>query len=311
MEALERGLACELSVVAGRGAADLAELDRVVAVVARRYRTARARYSACATEPTATTPGGPASATRAQADAERAMRTVVEEIRAIPGFEDFLRTTELRDIVKAAGGKPLVYLVNAPWGSYVLVVTGAEPAVRAVHVPEVSSVTLLHLLVIDPDEGTTGLWLAQYGTRLAWRRTFPATLERLTALEPLMRPLAALLADDPRNEAVVVPTGLLGLVPLHAEAARPRPGGRRPRHGDPHPVRGRPRRLPGARRPRRAPCRVWWPSPTPTARSPAAVANSPRSRRCSRRAVRSAVRWGRRPRWAGCSTTSPRRRTCT
>ncbi|MFH8289646.1 CHAT domain-containing protein [Streptomyces sp. NPDC018059] len=216
VEALERGLACELSVVAGRGAADLAELERVDPVVARRYRTARTHYSASATEPTATAPGGPASATRAQADAERALRAVVEEIRAIPGFEDFLRTTELRDIVKAAGGKPLAYLVNAPWGSYVLVVTGAEPAVRAVHVPEVSSVTLLHLLVTDPDEGTTGLWLAQYGTRLAWRRTFPATLERLTALEPLMRPLAALLADDPRNEAVVVPTGLLGLVPLHA-----------------------------------------------------------------------------------------------
>ncbi|MEU6992770.1 CHAT domain-containing protein [Streptomyces sp. NPDC046465] len=223
VEAIERGLACELSVVAGRGAADLAELDRVDPLMARRYRTARARYGASVTGPSAVTPAGIAPVAREQAVAERALRTVVEEIRAIPGFEDFLRTTELRDIVKAAGGVPLAYLVNAPWGSYVLVITGKEPAVRAVHVPEVSSITLLNLLVMDAAEDTTGLWLVQQAPTLTWRREFPATLERLGALEPLMRPLAELLADDPRREAVVVPTGLLGLVPLNAVPLGPEP----------------------------------------------------------------------------------------
>ncbi|MFE0177524.1 CHAT domain-containing protein [Streptomyces sp. NPDC059002] len=236
VEAIESGLACELSVVAGRGAADLAELERVDPVLARRYRLARARHTASVTEPSAMTPGGLAPGAREQAEAERALRTVVQEIQAVPGFEDFLRTTELRDIAKAAGGVPLAYLVNSPWGSYVLAVTGTEPTVRAVHVPEVSSISLLHLLVVDVTEKVAGLWLVQQASRLRRRREFPATLERLKVLAPLMRPLAGLLADgpekgdpeegDPEQDApengapekqvIVVPTGLLGLVPLHA-----------------------------------------------------------------------------------------------
>ncbi|MEV0120533.1 CHAT domain-containing protein [Streptomyces sp. NPDC050703] len=240
VEALERGLACELSAVAGRGAAELTELEGVDPVLARRYTRARARYRSSVTEPSAMAHGPIGPGAREQAAAERALRTVVEEIRAIPGFEDFLRTTEVRDIVRAAGGVPLAYLVNAPWGSYVLVVPGDDggdggdgggdgdgPTVRAVHVPEVSSVTLLHLLVVDPEDESAGLWLVQQATRLRRRRQLPATLERLDALEPLVRPLADLLAADARHEAVAVPTGLLGLVPLHAVPLGPGPGGAR------------------------------------------------------------------------------------
>ncbi|MFF3644424.1 CHAT domain-containing protein [Streptomyces sp. NPDC002564] len=216
VRAIERGLARELSTTVGRGAADLAELAAVDSFLARRYREAQVRYDASVTGPVAPAPAGLAPAAREQADAERALRAVVEEIRTVPGLEDFLRTTELPDIARAAAGLPLAYLVNAPWGSYVLVVGGPGQGVRAVHVPEVTSVTLLRLLVIDPEDGTAGLWLVQQATRLRRRRELPGTLERLTALAPLVRPLAALLADGPHDAAVVVPTGLLGLVPLHA-----------------------------------------------------------------------------------------------
>ncbi|MFD0417027.1 CHAT domain-containing protein [Streptomyces sp. NPDC127108] len=219
VEALERGLACELSVVTGRGAVDLAALERVDSVMADRYRVARTRYASAVTHASDMTPGGLAPAVREQAEAERAVRTVVDEIRGIPGFEDFLRTTELRDIVRAAGGLPLAYLVNAPWGSYVLTVPADGSAVRAVTVPEVTSITVTRLLMMDldnPDDDTPGLWLVQQAPRLTYRRRLPEALDRLLALEPLVRPLARLLAEDPRGEAVVVPTGLLGLVPLHA-----------------------------------------------------------------------------------------------
>ncbi|MGW5861453.1 CHAT domain-containing protein [Streptomyces sp. NPDC055239] len=215
VEAVERGLACELSVVTGRGAAELAELERVDPVMAERYRKVQARYRSAVAEPSETAPGG-FTAAREQAEAERALRAVVEDIQAIPGFEDFLRTTQLRDIVRAADGLPLAYLVNAPWGSYVLAIPGTQPTVRAVSVPEVSSISLLHLLVTDPDDDSMGLWLVQQASRLTLRRQLPVALDRLKALEPLVRPLARLLADDARHEAVVVPTGLLGLVPLHA-----------------------------------------------------------------------------------------------
>lgn len=222
--ALERGLACELSVVAGRGAADLEELERVDPVIARRYRQARARYRSAVAAPAPMTPDGAAPASREQAAAERDLRAVVRDVQAIPGFEDFLRTTELRDIVRAAGGRPLAYLVNSPWGSYVLAVVGTRPTVRAVLVPEVTSITLARLLLLDlddPESDTVGLWLVQQSPTSTYRRLLPAALDRLTALEPLVRPLAALLTEDARHEAVLVPTGLLGLVPLHALPVAP------------------------------------------------------------------------------------------
>ncbi|MFF8992370.1 hypothetical protein ACF09H_21020 [Streptomyces sp. NPDC014983] len=83
--------------------------------------------------------GGLHASAGAQAAAEREVRAVVEEIRAIPGFEGFLRTTEAADVVRAARGMPLAYLVNSPWGSCVLVVPrDPQAGVRAVLVPEVT-----------------------------------------------------------------------------------------------------------------------------------------------------------------------------
>ncbi|BBC94709.1 CHAT domain-containing protein [Streptomyces griseofuscus] len=162
-------------------------------------------------------PGDFVAAAGVQAAAERAVRTVVEEIRAIPGFEGFLRTTEVADVVRAAGGMPLVYLVNAVWGSCVLVVPpDARTGVRAVFVPEVTSSSVVRLLALDPDTPEAGLFLAQQAGALARRRELPRAVDRLRELAPLLRPLAGLLAEDPRHEVVVVPTGLLGHVPLPA-----------------------------------------------------------------------------------------------
>lgn len=287
VEAIERGLARELSVVTGRDTVDLAALEGVDPLLAHRYRRARERYrvvTAGVEEAGAAVEGGRAAvegagaavegagaavegasaavegagaasnggfaagaagpeggsgasgvgfvgapgdfvgppgdfvaAVGVQAAAERAVRTVVEEIRAIPGFEGFLRTTEVADVVRAAGGMPLAYLVNAVWGSCVLVVPrDARTGVRAVFVPEVTSSSVVRLLALDPDTPEAGLFLAQRAGALARRRELPRAVDRLRELAPLLRPLAGLLAEDPRHEVVVVPTGLLGHVPLPA-----------------------------------------------------------------------------------------------
>ncbi|MGW1519797.1 CHAT domain-containing protein [Streptomyces sp. NPDC002287] len=222
VEAIEGGVACELSVVAGRGAADLEALGRIDPAAAHRYRLAQARYRSSVGEAFAAASGGPTvagSTASGEAAAERGVRAAIAEIRAIPGFERFLRTDGLADIVRAAGGRPLVYLVNAPWGSYALVLppgSGESPAVRAVPVPGVSSETVTGILVLDPADGALGLLLAQEAGALQRRRLLPQALDRLAALGPLLRPVARALAEDPEQEAVVVPTGLLGLVPLHA-----------------------------------------------------------------------------------------------
>ncbi|WP_326693595.1 CHAT domain-containing protein [Streptomyces sp. NBC_01766] len=234
VEAIERGLARELSAVAGRDTVDLAALEGVDPLLARRYREARERYRVVVAgvegadaEPTrgfvtsdggfVPSAGGFVASMGAQAAAERGVRTVVEEIQAIPGFEGFLRTTEVADVVRAAAGMPLAYLVNSVWGSCVLVVPrDARTGVRAVFVPEVTSSSIVRLLALDLEAPEAGLFLVQQAGALKRRRELPGAVDRLRGLAPLLRPLAGLLAEDPRHEVVVVPTGLLGQVPLHA-----------------------------------------------------------------------------------------------
>ncbi|MEY9948080.1 CHAT domain-containing protein [Kitasatospora sp. GAS1066B] len=228
VEAIECGLARQLSVLVGRGSAELKALEQIDPGIARRYRLAQTQYRTSVAEPSAATPGGLAPGAIEQATAERGLRTVIDEIRAIPGFERFLRTTELLDIVRAAGGIPLAYLVNAPWGSYVLTLPRSPadqmpdvpPTVRAIPVPEVSSVTITRFLLVDwlaPEANAAGgLLLAQAASSLRRRTQIMSALGHLDLLEPLVRPIAELLLDDPLHEAVVIPTGLLGLVPLHA-----------------------------------------------------------------------------------------------
>ncbi|GLX49995.1 hypothetical protein Shyhy01_29450 [Streptomyces hygroscopicus subsp. hygroscopicus] len=267
VEAIERGLARELSVLTGRDTVDLEALERVDPLLTRRYREARERYRVVVGEvedvgggaeagpgtgparagavpagldalPGAggaprQGPGGSAETGAApgrsvdvpagvRAAAERDVRAVVEEIRAIPGFEGFLRTTEVADVVRAAGGMPLAYLVNSPWGSCVLVVPRDPRAgVRAVLVPEVTSTSIVQLLTLDLEAREAGLFVVQQAGALKRRRELPRAVDRLRRLAPLLRPLAGLLAEDPGHEVVVVPTGLLGHVPLQAVPVGP------------------------------------------------------------------------------------------
>ncbi|MEV5882428.1 hypothetical protein AB0L74_06855 [Streptomyces sp. NPDC052020] len=232
--AIERGLACELSVVTGRAAVDLEALERADPALARRYRQARERYRSLAARAPAAPAGGPAAGTvlaaGAQAAAERAVRTVIGEIRAIPGFADFLRTTELADIVRSTGGTPLVYLVNAPWGSCVLTIPrGADaraagggtpgaapraPAVRACFVPEVSSASIVRLLTLDPAGGGPGLLLVQQADAARRRRLLPAALDRLRDLH----------VNTPASMPASLPTSLPSCSPPRRSVVRNRDG---------------------------------------------------------------------------------------
>ncbi|MFI5781164.1 CHAT domain-containing protein [Nocardia sp. NPDC051570] len=222
IEALEHGLAREFSVIAGRDAAELDALEHLDPTMAARYRHANTRYRTSIAEPVMARPHGVGDAMDEQARAERDLRAVTDEIRAIPGFEGFLRTEEWADVVRACGGVPLVYLANAPGGSYVLVINpvpdsaATPPTVHAISVPEVTSETIAHQLVANAKTRTPGLLMWQDAGALTRRRELPAALRGLAALAPLLRPVADLLANNPQREVVVIPTGLLALAPLHA-----------------------------------------------------------------------------------------------
>lgn len=240
VKAIEHGLAYELSVVAGRDAAKLDSLAEVDSQLADRYRATHARYRNSLESQTKPSGGDVSDSHQEQAAAERELRAVIDEIRATPTFESFLRTTELEDIIRSSRGIPVVYLVNAPGGSYVLAVTSTQhacaggesgpatatpiPIVTAHLVPTVSSNTIATKMVVDQD-GVKGLLLAQHDpSRLQRRRLLPESIERLSVLAPLLEPVAALLRASPNHEIVLVPTGLLGLVPLHALAIQSETG---------------------------------------------------------------------------------------
>lgn len=219
VEAIEHGRTRQLSVAVGRDTADLARLAAVDEHLANKYRTVLTFYRA-----TLVRAGGAASSSGIRhheiAAAEQDMQQLLSEIRDIPGFDRFLRPVTIADIGSIADQHPLIYLVCAPWGSYALIVrssTADQPTVDAIAIPEVTSASVAHLVLVAPD-GTLGLLPAQI---IDPQRLLPAVLKRLSEITPLVRPVADVLASDPDHLAVVVPTGLLGLLPL---AAVPVPG---------------------------------------------------------------------------------------
>jgi CHAT domain-containing protein/tetratricopeptide (TPR) repeat protein len=213
VEVIERGRARQLSVAVSRDTADLARLVAVDQALADRYDAALARYRAALGEAYVALPRPGMG--KQISDAERNMQQIISEIREIPGFERFLQPMAVADIYSAAGGQPITYLISAPAGSYVLTVQSdpeGEPKVTSVSVPEVTSRDIAHLVLVGED-GAPGLISAQSAGPFA-SQLLPAALKRLTEIEPLLRPVADTLANAPEQVAVVVPTGLLGLIPL-------------------------------------------------------------------------------------------------
>jgi tetratricopeptide (TPR) repeat protein len=214
VEAIEHSRARELSVAVSRDTADLARLAATDEHLARRYRSALAGYRAAlhATDPAL--PGDGAGAEISAA--ERSVRDIVSEIRNIPGYAHFLRPMTLVEISIAGNGRPVIYLVNAPRGSYVLTVQADRKGghtVKSISVPEVTSTDIAHLVLFGKN-GEPGLISAQ--SAHPWPGRLRVALQRLAEIEPLLRPVADILAADPQHVAVIIPTGLLGLIPLPA-----------------------------------------------------------------------------------------------
>lgn len=221
IEAIEHGRARQLTVAVSRDTADLARLTAIDEHLASAYRAALAAYRAALN-------GGGAAASPADSRqqitaAEKGIQRVLSEIRDIPGLERFLQPATVADINDAAGGHPVIYLVSAPWGSYVLIVRphqDGEPEICAIHIPEVTSTIVVQLITVSPD-GAPGFFLAQAADN---PRLLRHALRRLPEISPLIGPVAEVLAADPDNVAIVIPTGLLALLPLAAVPVPGRPG---------------------------------------------------------------------------------------
>jgi CHAT domain-containing protein len=141
--------------------------------------------------------------------ARQELDAVIEEIRAVPGFQDFLKPPTFADVAAAAVSTPIVYLAAADPGGVALVVCGED--VRSVDLAELTVAALQarvsrHLDVYaayreDPDT-----------LRSAWNDSLDDVCAWLwdTIMERVLTQLTGARA------ATLVAGGLLGLLPLHA-----------------------------------------------------------------------------------------------
>jgi tetratricopeptide (TPR) repeat protein len=149
----------------------------------------------------------PSGADRRRARAE--LDAVIAEIRQLAGHERFLDRPKIDDLVAAASAAPLVYLAAAEHGGLALIVS-ADGLVTSAWLPDISESRL---------RSEVGRYFEQYlfAQRLASRHSaWLAELDRMTHWlgKAFMEPMLETLSAMPR--AVLIPAGLLGLLPLHA-----------------------------------------------------------------------------------------------
>jgi CHAT domain len=138
--------------------------------------------------------------------AREELDATVAEIRRVPGFEEFLKPLTFEDLAAISSSAPLVYLAAAEVGGLGLLVRGA--LITPVWLPDLT-------------EGTLGARTEAYRGALerheADPAAFSAALEELThwLWDAAMGPVLAALGPAP-GDVVLVPAGLLGLLPLHA-----------------------------------------------------------------------------------------------
>ena len=142
--------------------------------------------------------------------ARKELDDVIEEIRAVPGHEDFLAAPTFQQIaVEAEAQRPLVYFAAADVGGLALVVRGAE-------VTHVELADLTADVVRERVAGHLDAYEA-YRKRIPdgrqrWRRALDDVTAWLwgAAVGPVLDAL------EDATHAVFVPGGLLGLLPMHA-----------------------------------------------------------------------------------------------
>jgi hypothetical protein len=156
-------------------------------------------------------------------EARDALDAVIAEIQQVPGFETFLAAPTFADVSGASVTCPVVYLAAAELGGLALVVRGEE--VTDIDLPDLT-------------RDTVAARARTYSTAYAAYRAAPETgadaweeaLQTVTGwlwTSAMDAVVAELLrhAPEPRDappRAVLIPGGLLGLLPLHA-ASRPEP----------------------------------------------------------------------------------------
>ncbi len=245
VETLEAGRARLLAEALEANRRDLAQL----ALLGRRdllerYRAASeqlATLQAAGRQP-ASSPDGPAlrpdfAALRRQMEAARGdLDAAIAAIRQVDGYQDFFLPPSFAQIQQAATpDAPLVYLLATSAGGLALTATAPSQKpnfaekldfsahVAALWLDDLTEAALHEILAGSADAAALGGYLGAYArwrrnpddaASDAWRAALDATTRWLW--DAAMQPVVEHLAAQGATQAVLLPAGLLGLLPLHA-----------------------------------------------------------------------------------------------
>jgi CHAT domain-containing protein len=156
-------------------------------------------------------------------NAQVQLQAAIARIRKLTDYEDFLAEPDWEDIVDALerdGSSPLVYLVSSRAGGIALL-AGSDRSVEVLWLDGLTAGNTRDLLSGSARglgwAGAYEAWLRNPGDRdqqQAWFDVLDATCRHLW--DQAMAPIVAALRSRGKRRAVLIPTGLLALLPFHA-----------------------------------------------------------------------------------------------
>lgn len=241
--ALERGSARALAAALEVDRAVLADLDARYPAEATKFRRAANQLRVIARDERSITVGPRAervdtpqaerAGTRDQTGLARsALSAAINSIRALPSFEGFLQRPSLPDIlgrVAHHSASPLLYLTATRWGGLGLLVFPASQRIEPIWLDGLGASALNELLLgragAEPEPRLR--WFDAYQSwhagandqdRAATSKHFADAIEQLSAAlwDRAIGPVLAAVREHSANELTIVPSGLLGQLPLHA-----------------------------------------------------------------------------------------------
>jgi CHAT domain-containing protein len=227
--ALERGRARVLTEAIQRDRADLADVEALDPGAYAAYEQAAGNLRALESQERAGGTGRPeaasvsvsAGALQDQARQARAgLEAAISRLQRLPGHARFGQPPTIDEVARVAEpGRPLVALVTTSAGSVALLVSRGEdsaaPTFEAIWAPGLTTTVLNDLLTTVEDGQVVGGYLAGQLREPEWLEAALADgLPKVGA--SLIGPIAARLRELSASGVVLLPTGLLGLLPLHA-----------------------------------------------------------------------------------------------
>ncbi|MEL7226083.1 MAG: CHAT domain-containing protein, partial [Cyanobacteria bacterium J06576_12] len=139
----------------------------------------------------------------------QALNDCITEIRQIPGYENFLSLPTFDDIASTIQPEhPLVYILSTPTGSLALILT--TEGVSDLWLNDLTEPQLRDILAND--------WFSAYrerqNNRQGWLKAIADVTHQLW--NKMMAPLVNHLQLNNLSKAILIPTGYLSYLPLHA-----------------------------------------------------------------------------------------------